>query len=415
MQINFNIKPNKLQQELIEAYNDDSIEFVVTVASRQIGKSIGSEILMLMSLFTYGNQFNAWISPTFRQAKKVYRDLCRLIPNKYFLIKNGSELILTLHNGNTIQFFSGESIESMRGFTMRGLLIIDECAFFPNTDWLTEVVLPTLKNSKKKKLFLISTPNGKDGVFYEYYLKAKSNQPKFKLIEKNIYEDELISNEKINELKSITPSLIFSQEYECKFLDNAITVFNNFETRFIQTNYDESKKQWFGIDLSTVGSDNTVLTFINELNQTKQYIIKGNTLDDKYNKLAELINNNKNLIKGYIEINSIGEPIYNELFKLVNNKSLLLPFTTTNESKNNIINLLALQIDNNNITFEKDNNILFSELGTYTFSISKSTRKIIYNAKQNCHDDTVMSLAFALRAKEDYKITNTIHFVRRNK
>ena len=41
-------------------------------------------------------------------------------------------------------------------------------------------------------------------------------------------------------------------------------------------------------------------------------------------------------------------------------------------------------------------------MGVFTYKISKQTRRITYAAKEPYHDDRVMSLMIALRAKEDY-------------
>lgn len=413
MKLTFDVKLNKLQQDLFDAFRDYTIETTVVNCSRQMGKSIGSEIIMISALFSRKYKFNAWISPTFRQAKKVYKELLNVIPSKYIKTANSTDLIIELINGHSLQFFSGESIESMRGFTIRGLLIIDECAFFKNTDWFSEVVVPTLKNAKYKKVFLISTPNGKSGTFYEYYLLAKAKTDKMKLIEYTIYDDPFITKEEVELLKKRTPHLIFQQEYEAKFLDSAITVFNGFEKCFDDYTYNPNIKEWCGIDLSTVGSDNTVLTFINEQNQTEQYIIKGRTLTDKYKQLADIINSRKNLIKGFIEINSIGEPIFEELKKYLKQKEIILPFTTTNESKKNIVDNLAVLINNRDIVFQKDNTILYQEMGLFTYYITQS-RNIVYKGKDNAHDDTVISLCIACQCKKDYPTKSNISFARMN-
>ena len=413
MKLTFDVKLNKLQQDLFDAFRDYTIETTVVNCSRQMGKSVGSEIIMISALFSRKYKFNAWISPTFRQAKKVYKELLNVIPSKYIKTANSTDLIIELINGHSLQFFSGESIESMRGFTIRGLLIIDECAFFKNTDWFSEVVLPTLKNAKYKKVFLISTPNGKSGTFYEYYLLAKAKTDKMKLIEYTIYDDPFITKEEIELLKKRTPSLIFQQEYEAKFLDSAITVFNGFEKCFDDYTYNPNIKEWCGIDLATVGSDNTVITFVNEKNQTEQYIIKGRTLTDKYKQLADIINSRKNLIKGFIEINSIGEPIFEELKKYLKQKEIILPFTTTNESKKNIVDNLAVLINNRDIVFQKDNTILYQEMGLFTYYITQS-RNIVYKGKDNAHDDTVISLCIACQCKKDYPMKSNISFARMN-
>ena len=79
MNLNFNIKLNKLQQDLFEAFNDNEIETTVVNCSRQLGKSIGCEVLMISALFSKRYKFNSWLSPTFRQAKKVYKELLNVI------------------------------------------------------------------------------------------------------------------------------------------------------------------------------------------------------------------------------------------------------------------------------------------------------------------------------------------------
>ena len=416
MNVRFNIELNSLQKEMIEAYNNPSVNTVIGLCSRQIGKTTSCEIISIMSLFIIGNRFNAWFSPTFRQAKKVFRELSMLIPKSELALCNASDLIIQMKNGNVMQFFSAESLDTFRGFTVNGVVIIDEAAFFPNTNWLTEVVMPSMKNSTNKKLFLISTPNGKQGTFYEYYIKALNNEKGIYLIEKDIYSDSLVSMDTIEEIKRSTPPHIFEQEYLVKFIDDAITVFKGFDNCFHDYLYNTSITEWCGIDLSTVGEDKTVISFINNDMQTIQYQIPNEIpLDKKYDEIAKIINARKHLLKGYIEMNSIGEPMFNEIKKKLNNKTILERFITTNDSKSDMVSLLSVKIANNEISFNNENKALFGELGTFTYKLSTNTRKFVYGAKNGFHDDFVMSLCMALKCKEDFRYSNQLHFIKRNK
>ena len=73
--------------------------------------------------------------------------------------------------------------------------------------------------------------------------------------------------------------------------------------------------------MSSVGSDRTVVTFVNEQNETKQYVITGD-LDSKYKQISTLLNSHSNIVGTYIEVNSIGEVMSNEIKKqLKKNKS----------------------------------------------------------------------------------------------
>ena len=75
--------------------------------------------------------------------------------------------------------------------------------------------------------------------------------------------------------------------------------------------------------------------------------------------------------------------------------------------------MLAVAIDNNEIHFEEDNRLLYSELSTFTFKLTKGGN-ITYAARDGYHDDTVTSLGIALQCREDFKYIGkpNLNFVR---
>lgn len=164
--------------------------------------------------------------------------------------------------------------------------------------------------------------------------------------------------------------------------------------------------------MSSVGSDRTVVTFVNEQNQTKQYVITGD-LDSKYRQISTLLNSHSNIVGTYIEVNSIGEVMSNEIKKQLRRKTTFHEFVTTNDSKKEQIGRISVMIANNQISFSKDNKLLYSELGTYTYQLTK-VGNITYNAIAVQYDDTIMSLALALQCKEDYRFdtASNINFVK---
>ena len=135
-------------------------------------------------------------------------------------------------------------------------------------------------------------------------------------------------------------------------------------------------------------------------------MVTGN-LDDKYRKIANIINNEKQLVMCYIEANSIGEPMINEIRKLVINKLKVQYYTTTNENKAENVGNLQLAIAQNEIFFNREDAELYKQLAVFTYKISKQTRRITYAAKEPFHDDRVMSLLIAKRAMEDFKFNTT--------
>lgn len=242
------------------------------------------------------------------------------------------------------------------------------------------------------------------------YLRGLSDEFKtYHSIKKDIYSDGLIDDEGIEEIKRNIPELSFRQEYLCEFLDSSLTFFQGFEKCFKDYQY-KYNKTWIGVDLSGSGTDKTILSKINENDETETFIIEG-SLDYKYRKIADIINSSTNLQACYIESNGIGSPMINEITKLVKHKILLHPFTTTNTTKEEIISEMAVKIANNDISFNNDDKLLYSELSTFVVTYSK-THKLQFGGQGNSHDDSVMATAITIKAKKDFKYSNNFSFAK---
>lgn len=405
MEINlhFNINLTKKQKEVYELYHNKDIREIVMNFSRQSGKTTMAEILLIETLVKSKTNC-AYISPSYSQGKKVFREITQLLgQTKLIAKKNSTDLTISLINGSFLQFFTAQSPTAIRGNTISGLLVIDEAAYLPETtpdgQLLWSMVIQPITKAKKPKILFISTPNGKQGLFYDKYLEGL-NSDTVKTVECNIYEDITISKEDIDELKATTPPLAWQQEFECKFLDSALTVFEGYEKQFIDYQNVIFNRVWCSVDFSSVGEDETIFTKTDG-KYVWQKLIKG-TLDSKYRQIADIINNEKNMVICYLEENGIGSPMANEVKKLVRNKSRVLEYITTNENKAENVGNLQLAIAQNDIFFNKEDTELYKQMGVFTYKISKQTRRISYAAKEPYHDDRVMSLMIALRAKEDY-------------
>ena len=360
---------------------------------------------MLIEYLCKPKQFNAYISPSFSQGRKVYRELIEFLSPSGIITKaNSSTLTIETKYGSTFQAFSMETPNSIRGYTVSGILVMDEVSFYPDTlpdgsePW-SSVIMPITK-ARKPKVLVISTPKGKRGLFYEMYLRGVGQEKGFREITATIYDDKLVTEEEIEDIKRRVSPMAFEEEFMVKFLDSSVTFFRGYENVFSDYVYNENVKQWIGIDLSANGEDATIVTKVNELMQVKQYKVEG-TLDSKYQQIASIINSTSNLQMSYLEINGIGAVMLNEIQKLVSNKSKLREWTTTNQTKEKAVSSLAMAIANKEIHFSNEDKELFSELGTFIVKYTK-TGHIQFEALSGHHDDRIMSLAIALQAKLDY-------------
>lgn len=398
------IKLTESQKLIYNAANDKQHRIVMANISRQQGKTT---VVMLLCIkwLAMKHQDIIYFTPTFTLAKRIYSKIIKMLPNDFIAKANASDLVIESITGSQLRFFSGEAAQAARGSNCTKL-IIDEAAYIKQEidgqDFYYNIVMPLTK-VHCDKIIMISTPKSTSGFFYDLCMQAISGERNDMLyIKRTIYEDALITPEEIEELKKGYPPMAWKCEFECTFLANALTVFPNFESCF-DGKY-ENGKCWIGIDPSSVGEDNTILTLINENNQVKQFKIDGD-LDSKYTQLATLINK-FHPVATYIENNSIGEVMANEIKKKLVNKYTFYTFATTNESKKDYISLIAVAIANNAIHFEPDNKLLYSELGTFSYRLTKAGN-ITYAAIDGKHDDTVTSLGIAMQCKEDFKYTGT--------
>lgn len=411
MDVRFDIKLSKSQQEVYDLVKNDKYKYITVVFSRQSGKTVLMLVLCIQWLFEK-NASIAYICRNFVLSKKLYKELIKILPKEIIKSANGSDLIIESVYGSTLTFYSAEQGASLRGQTFN-YMILDEFSFHKmeqpdGTHLWNDILSPTLKARGKKCIF-VSTPLGKNNIFYEMYQRGLSDEyPSYASILKTIFDDGFVTKDDIEDIKKTIPELSFRQEYMCEWLDDSLTFFNGFSKCFDIEKYN-SNKCWIGCDLSGDGQDSTIVTKININGEVEQYDVKG-TLDMKYRRIADIINSEPNLQMAYLENNGLGKPMINEIMKLVNSKSKIKEWSTTNASKEEIISDLAVDIANKNIHFKKDDTQLFNELSNFVVSVSKS-RKLTFAARGGGHDDRVMSLALAAKAKKDYDVKFTKNFL----
>ena len=414
--VRFNIELTKSQKAAYDLIHRPDIRYLVLRFSRQSGKTVLCECLLMEYLFKKFS-FNVYISPTFQLGRKVFSEITRILePTGIIKKANASTLTIETIYSSTLQFFSMEAYTSIRGNTCNGICILDECGYYPDIlpngeePW-GNVIMPITK-ARKPKVVFVSTPRGKRGILWDAYLKAKEGVKGYAELSKTIYEDGLVTEEEIEHIRATSSDLAFRQEFLVEFLDSSLTFFNGYENCFTDYKFKDNEKIWIGVDLSANGEDATVVSLINESMQVKQYVISG-PLDVKYKKIAEIIDNTHNLVGCYLENNGVGTPMIAEIRKLSKNKNKLYEWTTTNSSKEEIVSELAVKIANKEIYLNKEDGGLFSELGNFIVKYSKGG-KMQFEAKSGKHDDRVLSLCIALRCKEDFHNSGKpmVNFVR---
>ena len=412
MRINFDISLSKSQQEVYDLVQDKKYKYITVVFSRQSGKTVLMLVLCIQWMFQK-NMSIAYICRNFVLAKRLYKELIKILPKEIIKSANGTDLAIESIYGSTLNFYSAEQGASLRGQTFN-YMICDEFAFHKmeqpdGTHLWNDILSPTLKARGKKCIF-VSTPLGKNNIFYEMYQRGLSDEfPKYASILKTIYDDGFITNDEIEEIKKSIPELSFQQEYMCEWIDDGLSFFQGFSECF-DIDKVSNGKCWIGIDCSGDGTDSTVCSKINEKGEIELFEAVG-TLDMKYRQIADYLNR-ENPVAVYGEINGLGLPMLEEIKKLVRHKSKIYDWTTTNSSKEEIISDLAVSIANKDVHFLKDDMKTYNELGNFVVTVSKS-RKLTFAARGSGHDDRVMATAIAHKCRCDLKYSglNNMNFI----
>lgn len=331
----------------------------------------------------------AWVSPIYKQSKKVFDELERATQSSGMFEYNRSDLTIK-GCGSTIMFFSGERPDNIRGNTF-DYLIIDEFAFTRPELW-SEVLSATVL-VKGKKVVFISTPKGKNH-FHQMYLQSNYDD-RYKSFTFSSYDNPMIDHADLDERKRSLPDHVFRQEYLAEFLDNSSGLFKNVRDNTIQLPADRSGKLYGGLDIGRA-DDYTVLTIINSKNEMihaerwrhdewSSIIQKVAVLIKKYNALT------------YVEVNNQGDVFYEMLKRLCGNR--IEPFVTSTKTKPIMIEDLAVCFEQNEIKV-LDIDWLTDELESFTYIYNPKTRRVQYSAPQGIHDDSVVSLSLAVQSRK---------------
>lgn len=368
-------KPHINQLPILQSQS----RFRVVMCGRRFGKSELSQIEIITAGLK-GKQV-AYITPTYNLAKTFFDKLAKVIP----FPANRSELTVTLPTGGSIQFFTGERQDNLRGRKFH-LVVVDEASFIPNLEdgWLNSI-RPTLTDYIGRALFL-STPKGKN---YFYSLFMKGGEPDWEAFRFTTYDNPHISKAEIDDARVQLPEVVFEQEYMANPAENAA---NPFGSQFIhQCIYPLSTQPAavYGIDLAK-STDWTVILGMDSNGNTcyfDRFQADWRTTKQKIQALP----------KAAILIDStgVGDPITEDLQR---DGLDVTGFKFSQTSKQQLMEGLQAAIHQRKISFP--DGVIVSELEIFEYTFTATG--VRYSAPSGFHDDCVMALALATQHVKQY-------------
>jgi len=176
--------------------------------------------------------------------------------------QNAALLDITFINDSTINFYSAESGDNLRGDTVKrdGILCVDEAAYIKE-NFFYEIAVP-FTNVTKADIFIFSTPKFKQGLFYDLYTKGVNGYSGITSFDWTKYDLSKFLDEKTLEMyRKRLPKNAFRSEYLAEFIDGDGAVFTDFKQCVGNYELDMNSEVFLSVDWGTgQGMDDTVIT-----------------------------------------------------------------------------------------------------------------------------------------------------------
>lgn len=206
----------------------DKTKKIICLKSRRIGMSEAACVIAINKA-TKNNRHDVYfVSRSYREAKELIRRAtkwCKVFQQLgAFKEPKATATKITFNNQSRIIALPAKAVRS-RG----GTVIMDEAADIPNAEEVYQSVAPAVEADPRGQLFLISTPMGKSGLFYQVWNNDENAYSKWSRHRIDVFEayeqgaDWLPDPEK---LKEDYPETTWRQEFMCEFLGSESQFFD---------------------------------------------------------------------------------------------------------------------------------------------------------------------------------------------
>lgn len=392
-----NYSPQPYQDEI----HSDTSRYKVIVRGRRGGKT--EEEIQGIVKDAYINPGRHWlVGPNYRQIKSIAWTRLKAVLdvdkdwvfNEQELYAHNPKILDENKTPTRIELKGADKEDSLVGVAVKSLRV-DEAALVKSNVW--SLVLRPMLADHKAPAYFYSTPRGKNW-FYDLYMRGVNGDDGWRSWRQPTSINSYISTDEISEMKRDMTEMMFSQEVMAEFLSEETGVFKKIRQCVVGSYKPPVVGRFYvmGVDLAKT-VDFTVLTVVDSV--TREVVAWERFQDLAWSiqklRVQELARRYNNALC-VIDSTGVGDPIAEDL----SHSGLSLwyqgekpGFKFTNDSKNQLINNLAIAIEQRRITFPSEP-ILVDELQAFEYSITDGGR-IKYGAPDGKHDDAVISLALA--------------------
>lgn len=413
--------------DLMDEYNN-----IICVKSRQLGLT-----QIAVSKFLHRAALNpAYSAIAFlrnsNDASAVSRRTKQLLSglSDYVLSDSDNVGYLKLKNLGEI-YFKNSSREGSRSYDSVIDFLFDEAAFSENIDQIYAASSPSsaMSGDKITKL-IVSTPSAKSGWYWNKLNENNEGRDIEEICNRvtsgDLYNEipglywfedaqgtlKLIVHWSVHPTYQNIPDYLeyrlkqdgtdletVLREYDLKFVDSAVSVFaidliRENSTGNYENTRDDKADYYCGLDTSTMGSDYTVFSVVKHDLKADTYSLvhlyrkRQETSASHIYQISKLIELYKPKCVGIETTGGVGQIYLEELSKM-NYKTKFDDIKTTKDTKTTMVSALILGLEKRKFNYP-DNSILVDEMLSYRRIGAK------FEAASGKHDDTIMSVSFAL-------------------
>ncbi len=392
---------NKWQLEILKDFDGKVARFFLINWHRRARKTTLAINILIRECCKNKNSRYGYITSTYKAAKNIVwvdpNMLKSYLPMDFVEKINESELYVKFKNGSILSLHGADQPDSIRGVDFKGV-VLDEYPLIKPVVW-DEIIQPIIRQDSSRWAFFIFTPKGKNHA-YQQWIKSKDKEGWKRYVLK-ASDSAIIPEEELQKAKEETPEVLYLQEYECEFSDNASSVFKGVSSCVFGSfeGYVPGRSYVTGIDLAKSQDWTVIITMCRETKQVVSFQ-RFNQIDWNLQKEKIIAEVNKYHSQVCIDATGVGDPIVDDLKMAGVNIPSSGAFKISGSSKQPLIERLIVSIEQRLITFPyiKD---LIDELGAFSIELTPQ-RNIRYTAPQGIHDDCVIALALCVHGLRNF-------------
>jgi len=395
-QITIKYRPHRGQQE----FHQSNTRFRILACGRRWGKTKGGANETIKVASKAGqNSVGFCVAPTYWHTQKQWSEFFLYCPAEIIEDISRVEHHVILTGNRHVWFKSADNPDSLRS---EGLdwLWMDEGGQIKEEAW--NLALRPALMDKKGCAWFTGTPKGHNWYWLLWLRGQNPDEQDYQSWQYSSKDNPYIDPQEIEEFARDMPKMAYRQEILAEFLEDIGTVFRGVDNIVdgVLEPVKPGKSYVIGVDLAK-HEDYTVMCVLDE-NGHLCHFDRWGEYDWVYQRkrlvnLATQFNNARLLI----DSTGVGDPVFDELRR----ESVSVDgYKFTNASKKDLIENLAMQIENRAITvpaylgdlhMHGNESVLERELRMFGYETLPSGL-VRYSAPEGMHDDCVIALALAV-------------------